>query len=126
MWENLSKFITESPSLGIFKKRYLDFFAVKPNSIFNVHKPTGLKYLTRLSVGFSHLKSHKYNHNFRDTPNPSCACDGTTEETTEHYLLHCPIYHEFRLQLFDVLKAEISIFPLSNSHLTYFYTEIMF
>ena len=40
-----------------FRKRYSDFFAVKPNSIFNVHKPIGLKYLTRLRVGFSHLKS---------------------------------------------------------------------
>ena len=42
-------------------------------------------------------------------------CDGFAEETTEHYLLHCPIYH---LQLFDVLKVKISIFPLSNSYLT--------
>ena len=59
MWENLSKFITKS--------RYSDFLAVKPNSIFNVHTPIGLKYLTRLRVGFSLIKSHKYNRNFGDT-----------------------------------------------------------
>ena len=55
MVENLNKVITKSSSLGIFKKRNSDFFVVKSNSMFNVHKPIGLKYLTRLRVGFSHL-----------------------------------------------------------------------
>ena len=95
-------------------------FGLSPNSPLQC-APIGLKYLTRLRVGLTYLKSHKFNNNFRDTPNPYCECDGITEETADHYLLHCPFHHEFRLKLFNVLKSKISIFPLSKSNLTYLF-----
>ena len=87
-----SKFITGSLSLSVFKSRYLQFFSVSPNSIYKIHNPVGLKYLTRLRVGLSHLKSHKFLHNFNDTPDQFCACDMKSIESTEHYLLFCPLY----------------------------------
>ena len=34
------------------------------NSIYNIHNPLGVKYLTRLRIEFSHLKDHKPKHNF--------------------------------------------------------------
>ena len=117
MWNNLSELITLAPSFEIFKKRYLKFFENKPSYIYFVHNPLGLKLLTRLRVGLSHLRSHKYNHGFLDTPNPLCLCNKLSIETTEHYLLICPIFSQSRKQLFTDLSSKISIFPLSPSHL---------
>ena len=32
----------------------------------SIHSPNGLKLLTRLRFGLSHLNEHKFNHNFKD------------------------------------------------------------
>ena len=117
-WGKLSKFITGSLSLSVFKSRYLQFFSVSPNSIYKIHNPVGLKYLTRLRVGLSHLKSHKFLHNFNDTPDQFCACDKKSIESTEHYLLFCPLYCPMRDQLFLDLQNEISIIPFQKTFLT--------
>ena len=58
-----------SVSLEVFKKYILKFIRPSPNSIFKIHNPTGIKLLTRLRVGLSHLRYHKFNHNFHDTLN---------------------------------------------------------
>ena len=31
-----------------------------PNSIYNIHNPLGVKYLTRLRTGFTHLKEYNF------------------------------------------------------------------
>ena len=61
------------------------------NSIFNVHDPVGIKYLTRLRLGLSHLNEHKFRHNFKDCLNPLCSCS-LEVETVIHYFLHCHYY----------------------------------
>ena len=43
------------------------FFKVCANLLYGVHNPVGVKYITRLRVGLSHLRSHKVDDNFRDT-----------------------------------------------------------
>ena len=40
----------------------------------NVSDSPGIKLLTRLRLGLSHLRQHKFNHNFQDTINPLCPC----------------------------------------------------
>ena len=72
------------------------------NSIYNVHDPIGLLLLTRLRLRFSHLREHKFRHNFRDTLNPLCDC-GTDIESISHYLLRCPLYALVRRTLYDDL-----------------------
>ena len=108
-WNLLSSFIKSSPSLNVFKKRYMEFFNVTPNPIYGIHNPVGLKYLTRLRVGLSHLRSHKYLHKFKDTTSKFCICSNNTPETVEHYLLHCPLNHLIRSELFGKLKQIISL-----------------
>ena len=49
----------------LFEKRLLEFIRSKANSIFNIHSPMSIKYLTRLRLGFSNLKEHKLNTTFR-------------------------------------------------------------
>ena len=45
----------------------------------------------RLRLGLSHLREHKFKHNFQDSINPLCNCGHDIESTT-HYLLHCPLF----------------------------------
>ena len=44
------------------------------NNIFNVHNTKRIKFLTRLQVGFSHLKEHKFWHSFQDAIDSLCRC----------------------------------------------------
>ena len=40
------------------------------NKTFNSDDEVGIKLLMRLRLGFSHLREHKFRHNFADTLNP--------------------------------------------------------
>ena len=73
------------------------------NSIYNIHDPVGIKYLTRLRLGLSHLNEHKFRHNFQDCLNPLRSCS-LEVETTNHYFLHCHHYNDIRKSLLDTVK----------------------
>ena len=38
----------------------------------NCHNPQAIKYLSRIRLGLSHLREHKFKHSFQDTLNPVC------------------------------------------------------
>ena len=48
----------------------LVFIAFKPtcSSQFFIHHHVGVRLLVRLRLGFSHLREHKFRHNFHDAP----------------------------------------------------------
>ena len=73
-------------------------------SIYNIHNPLGIKYLTRLRIWFSHLKEHKFRHNFQDSIDPMCSYKSDIE-TTAHFLLHCPNFNTQRQTLFDKIAT---------------------
>ena len=102
-WNNLDKIIGNSESFFIFKKNILQFIRPSPNSIFNCHNPKGVKLLTRLRLGFSHLLDHKFKHSFQDSLNPICNC-GTDAETTTHHFLHYPLISDERLILINNIR----------------------
>ena len=88
-WNELDPEIRLAPSVGIFKKKLISIIRPPAKSVFGIHDPIGLSYLTQLRVGLSKLCFHKFKHNFRDSINPMCPSnDGI--ETTEHFLLLCP------------------------------------
>ena len=93
----------------------MTFFAVKSRSLYDIHDPRGIKFLTRLRVGLSHLRSHKYAHNFQDTPNPNCMCDLNESETVEHFFLFCPNYCSPRKYFFNSLSDHISLVSFVNA-----------
>ena len=57
------------PSISAFKTKLLSKIRPLPKSVFRIHDPTGLSYLTQLMVGLSKLNFHKFKHNFKDTIN---------------------------------------------------------
>ena len=83
----------------------MDFFRVNANPIFSIHNPLGITLLTRLRIGLTHLREHKYGHNLLDTRNPFCTCDGKSIEFVEHYLLRCPNHARYRTVLFENLNC---------------------
>ena len=91
-WNKLDCFVKTADSFHVFKKHILNFIRPLPNSIFNIHNPLGTKYLTRLRIGFSHLKEYKFRNNFQDSVDPMRSC-GSVTETAKHFFPHCPNFH---------------------------------
>ena len=96
--------IRNSESLSIVRKNGLHFIRPAPNSIYNCHNPRGVKLITRLRFGLSHLREHKVKHNFQDSINLSCNCGHDIESTT-HYLFHCPLFVNERTTFFSTLSS---------------------
>ena len=55
--------------------------------VYNIYKPIGLKLLTRLRLGLSHLNEHRFNHNSENCLNPLSTCI-LEPETTSRFFLH--------------------------------------
>ena len=93
-WNKFDLNIRNSESLNVFNNSLLKFIRPSGKSVFNCHNPRGVKLLTRLRLGLSHLLEHKFKQGFQDSLNPICSC-GNDIEILAHFLLHCPYYsHE--------------------------------
>ena len=55
-WNKLDRDIRNSNSLNVFKLSLLKFFRPVANSVFDINNPFGLKLLTILRLGLSHLR----------------------------------------------------------------------
>ena len=80
----LDIYISNADSFEVSKKHILSFIRPMPNSIYNIHNLLGVKYITRLRIGFSNLKWQKFKHNFQDSIDPMCSCSNGIE-TTIHF-----------------------------------------
>ena len=102
-WNSLNINIRNSSSINLFKKELLKFIRPEPSSTYNINDTKGLKLLTALRLGLSHLGDHKFRHNFQDYVSPMCYCGQDIEKTT-HFLFHCPNHHCARKTLFDKIN----------------------
>ena len=99
-WNKLEKNIATAETFSFFRSCLLKQIRSSGNSIFNISNPLGIKYLTRLRLGLSHLREHKFHHRFSDTLNPLCPCNLEVESVT-HFFLHCHFYINERLTLMN-------------------------
>ena len=119
-WNKLDPSLGNSASYNVFKNSILKFIRPSPNKIFQCHNPKGIKLVTRLRLGLSHLREHKFKHSFQDTLNPLCSC-GVDIETTSHYFLYCPLFHAERSTLLNnINEIDSTIFNKSDSVVTCF------
>ena len=117
-WNKLDLNIRNSESYAIFRKSILKFIRPAPNKLFGIHNLRGVKLLTRLRLGLSHLNEHKFRHGFQDCLNPLCNC-GTDVETTSHFLLHCPNFKPERQTLLSKIKViDSSLLNRSEASIT--------
>ena len=73
-WNKLDSEIRNAKTYASFRKMLLNFIRPIGNSTHKIYDPLGIKLLTRLRLGFSHLSEHKFRHNFADSLNPLCSC----------------------------------------------------
>ena len=99
-WFNLDVSVRNSESISIFKSKLLSFILLVQNNILDIFDPQGLKLLTRLRLGFSHLNKHKFRH-FQECMNQVCSCSLEIKDTS-HCLLHC---HHFTLHCIDLMNS---------------------
>ena len=71
------------------QKSIFQLITPSPSSTYNYFNTKGIKHLTRVRLGLSHLRDHKFKHGLLDSVKPICCCRLDTG-TTFHYLLHCP------------------------------------
>ena len=63
-WNKLDHNIRSCSSFNIFKKNIQKFIRPSANSLFNCHNSKGIKFITRLRLGLSHLTEHKIKNLF--------------------------------------------------------------
>ena len=93
---------THDLSFQCFRKTLSKSIRPVPNSLFDACNPHGVKLLTRLRVGLSHLREQKFRHGFNDTIDPFCPCNMETESVS-HFFLRCLNYSNLRLELMNEL-----------------------
>ena len=95
-WNKLDVDVRKSKSYAIFLNTLLKLGRPNQNAIYNINNPVGLKLLTRLRLGVSHLNEHRFNHNFQNCINPLCSFI-LEIESASHFLLHC--HHNTNVRL---------------------------
>ena len=73
-WNDLDFSLHNASSINVFKQNTLKFIRIGPNKVFNIYNLHGLKLLTRLRLGLSHLRGHKFKYSFSDCLNEVCMC----------------------------------------------------
>ena len=84
----------------------------------DIHNPKGIKLITRLRLGLSHLREHKFKHSFQDTINPLCNC-GQDIESATHFFRHCPFFINERHTLLSTIRSlDCKLLDFTDSDLT--------
>ena len=116
--KSLNGTIWNAESFGIFKSNILKFIRPTLRNLFNCYNHGGIRLMTPLRLGLSHLREHKFNHNFQNCINPLCGC-GLDIESTSHFFLHCPLFDDNRITLLSNLsKIDCNLIETNESSLT--------
>ena len=93
-----------NPRELIFSRTIISYRLCDPFcSIFDNHIKKGIKLMTRLRLGLSHVCEHKFKHSFQDCLNAISSCVDEIETTTQH-LFNCFIYKNERMILLDKIR----------------------
>ena len=102
----------------ISKIIFLNLLHPNQTVFFNCCNLKWIRLITRLRLQLSHLREHKFKYNFQNCLNPLCSC-GSCIESTSHFLLHCPIFHDKRHTLLSTLNnIDSKILESDDSYLT--------
>ena len=114
-WNKLNPDICSSTSYNLFRNTLWKFIRPVQRKTFNINDSVGVKLLTRLRLGFSHLREYKFRHGFRDILNALCPSSIKTE-TTAPYFLRCHFYNANRSALMNELNEIDSSFSTLNEN----------
>ena len=113
-WKNLDEEAKSKPSVQSFKKYISNNYIRSPgHPLFGISDKHGINLLTKIRVGFSDLRDHRFSHNF-NCISPVCNC-GLDDETAAHYLLRCPLFTfertPFLSRISDVIHSDATVLP---------------
>ncbi|CAC5398420.1 unnamed protein product [Mytilus coruscus] len=113
-WNSLSAELMSATSLASFKRLLKKNLNLCSKKIYSRGHGYEKKIHTRLRLGLSALNDHLYKYNL--TLNRFCDfCPGNRIESTEHYLIHCARYTNYRITLLLGIKNLIlSRYKYSN------------
>ena len=97
-WNSLIGNVQGGITKANIKSHIIKIIRPRPKSIYNIHDPLGLHYLFQLRTGLSPLRSHKFSHNFQDTPTNICSCTRGVEDEN-HFLFECLLFANHRVTL---------------------------
>ena len=103
-WNNIIGNIQGDISKFSLKSHMLKIVRPTTKSFYDIHDPIGLHYLFQLRTELSPLRSHKFRHNFRDTPTANCIC-GQGIEDNKHFLFECLHFVIHRVDLAVVITT---------------------
>ena len=90
-----------------FKRKLLSKIRLTENCVYNIYDIEGIRILTKLRLQFSALYEHRFRHRFYAT-SPLCSC-GTANEDNKHFLLHCPLFNNLRVNLHSELSEFLNL-----------------
>ena len=125
-WNSIIPIFQSMPSFTVLKAHLNKLFRPNCKSIFGIHNREGIRKIFQLRVGLSPLRSHKFRHNFKDTPIDTCSC-GLEAEDTKHFLFSCPLYTRPRATLAAsvvTILTHSSLNHLANSVSLYLYGHV--
>ena len=93
-WNKLDIQIRRSESFLSFKDSFRKVGRATAKPIYNIHNPSDLKFLTKLTLGLSHLNEHKFKHNFQDCVNSLCSYSLEIESLSHPFLSTLPSFHK--------------------------------
>ena len=102
-WESINADMKNSGSVPEFKSKYKKEYAPQKRGYFSINDKYGIRLLTKLRVGLSDLREHRFRHNFKNC-SPICKCE-IGDESTEHFLARCPLYTNLRNNLLENISA---------------------
>ena len=108
-WEILDPSIKNSFNLNIFKSKLMKTLRPAKKGYFGITDRHGIKQISRLRVGHSDLRAHRFPKSF-NCASPICSC-GAENETVDHYLLRCSNFSGPRVLLTNAIN---SILPSST------------
>ena len=115
--------ITQTPILEtrrVFQSLRKKYLQTSPNSFFHIHSPEGIKLITRLRLGLSHLREHKFKHSFQDTIDPLCNCGQDLLLTFSSTVPSLLMKDALSLALYIALIVNCWIIvPITNTNVTF-------
>ena len=118
LWNTMPDAIKNSTSPDSFKYNYLKTYPRPPrNELYYLGTRKESICHAKLRIGCSPLNSHLHNY-LHVIDSPKCICPLGLDETTEHFLLHCPIYMTQRQDMFNAL-AGLGIVMIDEDLLLY-------
>ena len=111
-WNKLDPSLRSIDSLSKFKAQLIKSRRPPKRYVFKISDIVGVRLLSRLRLGFSHLREHRFRHNVSNSS--GCIC-GDDDETTQRVLLRYRHFANTRSTLLEqvsnILKTDIKVLP---------------